>query len=270
MQLAIQEDMLAGRTVLEKLEQAAQLGFEGVEFWAEGLTERVPEIVGALAATGLKASAVNQGRRDGYLSPDLAEREAAISQLRQTMADAVDIGAYHVLFVPLYGASKMPDLTPYRSPIELEGEMLVWLLRTVSDLAYAMGVELDMQPANRYETYFLNRLEQGAFFRRKIKDHPHVKIAAGLFHMAMEEDDALGSLREYGSHLGYIHVSDHNGRLPGQGMLDFTLVIRVLREIGYDGWLSYACGETGQNQRNANRFMAELPASIHLLREAGI
>src|SRR5262245_6908107 len=138
MRIAIQEDMLPGRSIVEKLQNAQMLNFAGVEFWAHGLTERVPEIAAAIAETGVPAAAVNLGRRDGYLSPDLHERERAISAMRQAMGDAVDIGAGHVVFVPHFGGPRMPDLTPYRSPIELESEMMIWLLRTVSDLAYAI------------------------------------------------------------------------------------------------------------------------------------
>ena len=55
------------------------------------------------------------------------------------MADAVDLEAEYVSFVPHFGATAMPDLTPYQTPLDLEKEMMIWLLRTVSDLAYAMG-----------------------------------------------------------------------------------------------------------------------------------
>jgi sugar phosphate isomerase/epimerase len=270
MRIAIQEDMLPGRSIVEKLHNARMLNFSGVEFWAPGLTERVPEIAAALEQTGVLAAAVNLGRRDGYLSPDLHERERGISEMRQAMTDAVDIGAEHVVFVPHFGGPRMPDLTPYRSPIELESEMMIWLLRTVSDLAYAIGVELDMLPINRYETYFMNRLEQAALFRRKIKDHPHVKIAAGLFHMAMEETNLFEAMRTHGKHIGYIHLSDSNHRLPGQGMMDFSGTAEVLREIDYHGWLTYSCGEPGNNHSRAARFMAELPASLAIIKEAGL
>ncbi len=267
LRFAIQEMMLPGRGLAEKLEHAARLGFTGVEFDAGGLTERIPEVVDALAQTGMVAAAVHMGRRDGYLAPHLAEREAAISALRQAMADAVDIGAAHVVFVPHYGQTRMPDLTPYRAPVELEAEMMVWLLRTVSDLAYAMGVELDMLPLNRYETYFMNRLEQAALFRRKIKDHPHVKIAANCFHMALEEADLIAALKAHASHIGYFQVADHNCRLPGQGMINFAAVAAVLREAAYEGWVTYACepGSGGQ----AARLMQDLPASVTYLRQAG-
>lgn len=270
MLIAIQEDMLAGRGMVEKLQNAQRIGFEGIEIWAQGLTERVPEIAAAIEQTGIRAAAVNLGRRDGYLSPELHEREHAISEMRQAMTDAVDIGAGHVIFVPHFGGPRMPDLTPYRSSIELEAEMMVWLLRTVSDLAYAMGVELDMLPINHYETYFMNRLEQAALFRRKIKDHPHVKIAASLFHMALEEADFMQAMRAHGKHIGYIHLADSNCHLPGQGMIDFSAAAEALREIEYDGWLTFACGDPGNNQTRAARFMAELPASLALIKQAGL
>jgi len=270
MQFAIQEDMLPGRSIAEKLQNAQMLGVEGVEFWAAGLTERVPEIAKALEQTGIRAAAVNLGRRDGYLSPILQERERAISEMRQAMTDAVDIGAGHVIFVPHFGGPRMPDLTPYRSPIELESEMMIWLLRTVSDLAYAIGVELDMLPINHYETYFMNRLEQAAFFRRKIKDHAHIKIAVSTFHMALEESNALEALRTHGKHIGYIHLADSNTRLPGQGLMDFPAAAGVLREIEYVGWLTFACGDPGNNHSRAARFMADLPASLALVKQAGL
>jgi sugar phosphate isomerase/epimerase len=243
MKFTILESLLRGRSVAERLAHAQSLGITGVEFSSIGLSERVPEIVAGLEHTGLRASAVNLMGVDGYLSPVLAERERAISQMRQAMADAIDLGAAHVVFVPHYGETRMPDLTPYRAAIELESEMMIWLLRTVSDLAYAIGVELDMLPVNHYESYFLNRVGQAAFFRRKIKDHAHVKIAANLFHMAMEEGDSIATLREYGKHLGYVYLSDSNCRLPGQGSTDFRAVAAVLREVEYDGWLTLMCAD---------------------------
>jgi sugar phosphate isomerase/epimerase len=267
MQLAIQETMLPGRSTLDRLEYAARLGLAGVEFDAGNLTARVPEVAAALGHTGITAAAVNLGRQAGYLSPEMAEREAAIGRLRQAMADAVDIGAAHVIFVPHFGGPRMPDLTPYRSPVELEGEMLVWLLRTVSDLAYAIGVELDILPVNRYETYFLNRLEQAVFFRRKIRDHPHVKIAAALFHMALEEADITAALRQHAGHIGYLYLADHNGRLPGQGMIDFAAVAAALHDGGYAGWLTLAASPPGEN---LPRLAAELPGSLDCIREAGL
>ncbi len=264
LKLAIQEKLLPGQDIREKLTHAVQLGFTGVEFDADGLTARVPDIAEALVHTGIMTAAVHMGRRDGYLAPHLAEREQAIGALRQAMADAVDLGAGHVVFVPHYGPSRMPDLTPYRAPVELESEMMVWLLRTVSDLAYAIGVELDILPLSRDETYFINRLEQAALFRRKIKDHPHVKLAANCLYMALEEDDPAAALRAQVADLGYFQVADLHETLPAQQELDFAALADALHEASYTGWVTLACGRA-----EPARLQEELPASITFLRQAG-
>lgn len=265
MRIAIRESLLPGRSLHDRAKQAAHWGVDGIEFEAQGLTARVPEVVSALAESGLAAAAVSMGHQDGYLAPDLSEREQAISNLRQAMADAVDIGAPHVVFVPHFGGPRMPDLTPYRSPIELESEMLVWLLRTVSDLAYAIGVELDILPVNHYESYFMNRLEQAIRFRQKIKNHPHIRVAANLFHLSLEEQDALSALRAAGPHLGYLYLADSNGRLPGQGTMDFAALAQLLREVEYDGWL--ALTDESQHPHHPPPLMHDWPDCIRMLRQ---
>jgi sugar phosphate isomerase/epimerase len=270
MRFAIQEDMLAGRTLRARLQHAREMGFAGVEFWSDGLTARVPEVAEALSASGLCASSVNMGRVDGFLYPDARARDRAVSAMRQAFADALDIGAAGVTFVPHYGANHQPDLTPFKTPIEIEYELMVWLLRGVSDLAYAIGVDLYMQPLNRYETHFMNRVDQAVHFRRQIKDHPHVKVAANLFHMALEEMMPIDTLRtalQADSHdIGVIYLADSNRRVPGHGLLDFRAVMAVLKDCGYQGWLTLECGTPGQNHEYANDFADALPACLAQLK----
>lgn len=265
--LAIQEDMLPGRTVHERLSNAKRLNLSGVEFWANDVTERVPEIATALQDNQLSACGINLGRIDGYLSPDLQTRERAIGMMRQAMADAVDLNADYVSFVPLFGATMMPDLTPYRTPIDLEKEMMIWLLRTVSDLAYAIGTQLLMQPINHYETHFMNRLEQAKFFRTKVKDHPHVKIAANLFHMALEEDDIHTSLKTHQDDIDVIYLADSNRRLPGQGLIPFNAVGETLKAMNYEGWLVLECGNPQHNQASAYQYYDGFPACHTMLKQ---
>ena len=50
--LAIQEDMLPGRTLDERIANAAQMGLDGVEFLARDLDERLPVIATALEENG--------------------------------------------------------------------------------------------------------------------------------------------------------------------------------------------------------------------------
>jgi len=269
-QLAIQEDMLPGRTVHERLANAKRLGLAGVEFWANDLGQRVPDIVDALEQTGLSACGVNLGMSDGYLSADLATREDAIGKMRQAMADAVDLDAQYVSFVPHYGASDMPDLTPYSIPTDLQKEMMIWLLRTVSDLAYAIGTQLVMQPVNHYETDFMTTVAQAKYFRKKIKDHEHVKIAPNLFHMALDENNITDTLTDHKDDIEVIYLSDSNRRLPGQGFLPWSQIGETLKRMDYDGWLVLECGQPSLNHDNAYQYYDGLPACRDMLNDCGI
>ena len=270
MLLAIQEAMLPGRSTQDRLNAARELGLDGIEVSGLGLGERIYELAEALNNTGLRVAAVNMGRQADYLMADPAQREAGIDRLRQAMANAVDLMAPQVIFVPHYGPTSLPDLTPHRSANELESELMIWLLRTVSDLAYALGVTLSMQPINRYESQFMNTCAQARRYLAEIKDHPHVRIAASLFDMALEEADYLASLKEMGERCSYLQISDSNDRLPGQGLIDYGALADTLRSMNYDGWLTLRCQHNPEDPEASLRIRDALPGSMALLREAGL
>ncbi len=267
MPIAIQEDLLSGHSLLQKFQHAQALGVPGIEFWGAGLTAKVPDIALAMSQTGVRAAVVNHGRMGNLLDPQPEERERALAQLRQSIMNAVDIGAAGVVFVPHFGAPILPDLSPWLSAAELEVELLYTHLRTLSDYADAMGVDLYVEPINRYETHLLNRLEQAASVTRRL-NHPRVKITADLFHMALEEADIPAAIRAHGDCIGHVHLADHNRRLPGEGMTDFAAAAVALEEIGYQGWMAYECGSPGGN--DPADYRDGLPASLDCLRRAGL
>jgi sugar phosphate isomerase/epimerase len=267
--VAIQEDMLPGRTILEKFEQAKALGIQGIEFWGRDLSPKVPQIVEAVERTGVKAASVNHGRQARFLDPHPIERERALTELRQSIMDAVDIGAKGVIFVPHFFGPLLPDLMPYMTATELEAEMTYTHLRTLSDYADAMDVELYLESINRYETHFLNRLEQAAAITRRV-NHPRVKIVADLFHMSLEERDMIQAIRDHKDDIGHVHLADSNRRLPGQGLIDFAAVAKALNEIEYKGWGAFECGEPSNNAERAQEYLEQMPACLGYLQQAGI
>ncbi|MFO7320754.1 MAG: sugar phosphate isomerase/epimerase family protein [Chloroflexota bacterium] len=268
MEIAIQEDMLPGRTMLEKFAHARDLGVAGIEFWGRGLEHKVADIVAAMEQTGVRAAAVNHGRQSRLLDPDPEERDRALAELRSSITCAADIGAKGVIFVPHFFGPILPDLSPFMTATQLQAELLHAHLRTLEDFADAMDVELYVEPVNRYETHFLNRLDQASMITRRL-NHPRVKIVADLFHMALEEDDIVAAIRANGDQIGHVHLADSNRRLPGQGRTDFAAAAQALREVGYDGWAAYEVGDPGDNAPRAAQYLADLPASLNLLRDAG-
>jgi len=269
MPFAIQEDMLPGSTPMQQFQAAQSLGLTGIEVWADGLHERVTRLAEAMQETGVKIAAVNMGRLTGYISMDPREREQAIERLRVAMADAADLGTEYVIVTPHFGPSILPDLTPFRTTPQLEGEMFVWFLRLVNDLATAMGVVMCIQPVNRYESEFFNTVTEAGQFCQQINDHPGVGIAAHLFHVAMEEMDVYGSLQANATRIKYMHLCDSNGRLPGRGLIDFGRVADTIKQMNYTGWLSLTTGKAGENREWANQIRTALPGVLGFLQDKG-
>ena len=235
--LAIPEAMLPGATPMQKLATAAELGFGGVEFAAEGLDDRLPEIYDALLANGLAASGVSMGKAAGWLAADRAKRASAADSLRRALACALDLEAEYVTFVPHYGESDLPDLTPFASPRELQKELLIWLLRGISDLAEVMDAQLAILPVNSGETTFVTCLDDAAFFRGQVHNHPNITLAANTCCLALEEEDIAASLAAHSRALSVVYLADDNRRLPGQGALPFPRLADALRSSAYAGWL---------------------------------
>lgn len=260
MPIAIQETLLPGSSQSEKFRQAQAFGAAGIEVSGVDLTEHVPAIVEAMIETNLPIAAVNHGHQADLLAADRAERERALSQLRQSIVNACDLGAPGVIFVPHYGDASLPDLSPWLSAAELETELMYTHLRTLEDFGEALGIDLYIEPISRYETHLFNRIEQVAVVARRL-NHPRVKIAANLFHMALEEHDLLAALRDHADLIGYVHLADTNHRLPGQGFMDFAAAAETLREIGYSGWLAYDCNPSSSS---------DLAASLAHLAQAGL
>lgn len=264
--IAIREALLPGETVHARLALARELGFTGVEFAADQLDERIDAIDEALRAHDLAASGLHMGETDGWVSADIGRRRRANDLLREALACALDLEADYVTFAPQIGASDMPDLTPFASPMDLQKEMLIWLLRGFSDLADAMDTRLALLPLHSGKTAFLTRLEQADLFCREVDQHPMITIGASICEMALEEADLLDCLESRLERISVIYLADSDLRLPGSGMLPFPEIGPALRRLDYRGWLVID-GRLSNTEREGSN---ELAACLDFLRDCGL
>jgi sugar phosphate isomerase/epimerase len=105
-------------------------------------------------------------------------------------------------------------------------------------VASQAGVNLVLEPINRYETDYLNTVDETLEVVRQVGS-PALKVLVDTFHMNIEEVDMLASVRRAAPHLGRVHLADSNRRSPGHGHVDMRGVLRVLREVGYQGYLAF-------------------------------
>jgi len=67
---------------------------------------------------------------------------------------------------------------------------------------------------------------------------PNVKIHFDTFHANIEERHPAEALRSVGNVLGHVHISENDRGVPGTGHNDWAGMLKTLKQIGYDGWLT--------------------------------
>ncbi len=243
MKLAVREGMIPGATLEERLAFVDRIGYDGIELHlAETLARDPADLVTLFQNSRVRPTTVDGARK--LLDPNPAERAASLTQLRARLDLCGKLGAVAVLLVPIFGPPLVPDLSPCHTAIELERELLLAALKELAPHARDVGAVLMLEPLNRYETHFLNTLDQGAEFCRRV-NRPEIRIMADFFHMNLEEADVAASIRQSGPFIRYVHVADSNRKQPGRGHLDFRPGFRALKDAGYDGYLGVECGLVG-------------------------
>jgi len=220
---------------LDRLPRIREQGFDGIEiplFDPAGFP--AAEIRQGLAAQGLECtvcSIIPEGR--SLVSEDAGVRKRTRQHLRDTIQAAADVGA-QLVDGPLYCPV---GYLPGRRRTRDEWLWAVEGYQSVAEALEASGVTLAIEPLNRFETYFLNTAADAAALCDEV-GHPRVGVAFDTFHANIEEKSLPDACRLVAGHLKHVQVSENDRGTPGSGHTDWTGVLRALREIGYDRWLT--------------------------------
>ena len=243
MLLAVSENMIPGAGYGEKLRVLRDTGYDGIELFPDIAGRHTAALKRAMADTGIVAPSM-RGRTRDLLAADPSARRDQIERLRGVCALAEECGVGVVVIVPVFGGPNLPDLSPWRSAIELEEALLDTILPAIGAVAADHGVTLVMEPLNRYETHFLNTLAHGAALCQRAH-HPSVRVMADFFHMHVEEADVAASLADNLAYVSHVHLADSNRDLPGRGHTDFAPAFRVLKQRGFSGAFALECSRRG-------------------------
>ena len=220
----------------EAFASAAELGFEAIEIFPPSPEAVAPEVVRPLMERyGLKVAAVGTGaawvaNRWHFAHPDAAIREQALAYARRIVDAAAALGTQAII-----GSIQ----GKYEGEVS-RGQAVGWLgeaVATLGEQAAGHGQPLLYEPLNRYETNMFNRLSDAVEFLSEL-GVPNVKILADMFHMNLEETSVPLALRAAGNQVGHFHFADSNRHAIGFGHTDVAPIAAVLREIGFDGYVS--------------------------------
>ena len=167
----------------------------------------------------------------------IAEDAAVRARTRQYLADCIrtiaETGS-KLMVGPLYSPV---GRIPGRRRTGDEWKCAVEAFRALGPVAQQHGVTLALEPLNRFETYFLNTVEDAVRLCDEV-DHPNVGVLVDTFHANIEEKNIADAYRRAARRLKHVHTCENDRGAPGSGHVEWKEVFAALGEIGYDGWLT--------------------------------
>lgn len=260
MKLSLQEGLYKAQDFKWFLRDAKEWGFDAVEVWGEGLSDRLDEVAKLLKEENMPASSVcpgGGGIRGSILSDNAEERAIAESDIAALLECCAKIGNAGLVYVPEFGVRKFMRLYPDHGDFDRRKGMFIDRLGLLVRRAEKLGVQILLEPLNRYESFFLITVGQAAEVCRVINSKS-VRVMADLFHMGIEEDSLTGAIEANCDVIAHVHLVDTNRKLPGQGDRDFKPAFTALKAGGFGGYMCYECGIIGNAAKETPLSVAQM------------
>ena len=208
-------------------------GFDTVEIPVEAPEHVDPAALKAAAesadiAIGSICACMGPGRD---LRGNAKEQKTGLQYISKLIDQAAAMGCPRIIG-PLY------SVVGKRGPVsaadqKTEFAAVVKNLKALAKHAAAKGVELVVEPLNRFETDFLNTCDQGLKLIKAV-GAKNVKLHLDTFHMNIEEKNQAAAILKAGKHLGHFHACGTDRGTPGNDSLNWTPIVKALNDIGYD------------------------------------
>jgi len=263
LKLCSQEGHIPGKSLKEKAETILKFGGCGLEFG--GLSaERARQVREELKGTGVGVAACCCGYFP-LIDPDEAKRKEGAEKLKKALQGAGEAGATGVIFVPAF--NNHPQLA-WDDGLKA----LADLLPAVGEYAVKLGTRVLLEPLNKGEARFMNRLDQAVEIC-KVSKSPGICLMGDFYHMDKEEKDDEQAFVTANGYIHHVHLASRIRWLPGQDHLkepdkperSFVAGFRGLKRIGYQDYQSLECNTKG-DKKNPLDPMVEIPKSFAFLK----
>lgn len=209
-------------------------GFDGVEIAIEDVSHVTPSLIRkALDDNGLQCSsscaALGEGRD---LRGSVKDQNTALDYLKSMLDIMPELGA-PVLIGPLYSCVGRAEFVETEER-KAQWETVVGHFRTLSDRAEKLGVKMAIEPLNRYETDFINTVDQAL---KMIEDvgSDALTVLLDSYHMNIEEKDPAKAILKAGSKIGHFHACGSDRGTPGGDQINWTNIHAALEKVNYSG-----------------------------------
>ncbi len=222
-----------GEEHLARLDWIRAAGFDGVEiarFSFDGFP--AARMRRAVADSGLECTVCSAlTGEQSLIAEDAAARNATLDFLRRAIAAAAELGA-PVLAGPFLSAV---GYLPGRRRTRDEWRRAVDSLVSLAPHLDAAGVDLAVEPLNRFETFFLNTAADAVALCDEV-NRPRVGVLFDTFHANIEEKSIPAAIAALGPRIAHFHASENDRGAPGTGHTPWAETFQALRVSGYDRW----------------------------------
>jgi D-psicose/D-tagatose/L-ribulose 3-epimerase len=214
--------------------QFKRWGFDSVEIAIDDPAGFDPKIIrAALDDAGLTCGTVA-----GAFGPDRdlrgtpAQQHASVDYLICLMDHMPVLGAT-TLAGPMYSATGRAEPTAPKA-YQQQWKTVVKHLKTLGRHAEKRGLVLAIEPLNRFETDFINTVDQALALVEDVGS-PALGIHLDTFHMNIEEKFQGKAIRKAGRHLKHFHACGCDRGTPGRDHIDWAGIAAALKAVRYNG-----------------------------------
>ena len=169
-------------------------------------------------------------------SPNEKIRRRVVTYLKKCVDMMVDLNA---CYIGIDSCPPTEEAGTLRIPHDELRKNFIATLEEALVYAEEKGKYILLEPVNRFEAHpgFLNTIREVLTIIEEV-GMKNTGVFADLFHMNIEEVSITDALKNAGKYLRHIHFVDNNRLAPGMGGLNFSEIMRTLKEIRYEGYLS--------------------------------
>ena len=225
--------VLFSDNIEKNIPHIAELGYRGVDLFVENPSAEVSiKAPALLEAYGLEVGVVMPAALAGkglyFGDEDPSVRDQIVKESLPIIEYAAELGA--MVSLGLVRGSMGKEDTPEKFMGRFSDSILRILPR-----AQELGVDLLIEPINRYEINTLNGSNEAYDFIEE--SGLPLYLMLDTFHMNIEDVSIDESFRYCRERVRHVHFLDSNRLAPGMGHLDMIGILKTLHEIGYTGHL---------------------------------
>lgn len=223
-----------------------QYGYKGVELTLNDThlhplkhnKTKIDEVKTYCESNGINIVCVSAGGPDvlgddpyepSLIHPDRLEREKRIDFIKQ----ALDLA--HTLSVPVlnFNSGMLKRDISYHQACDHLYDGICRLLSHTEDLILVIEPE---------PNFLIGRSDQ-AIDMINLIDSPNLKLNLDIGHVFCSEDYCYQRIEKALPYTRHIHIEDikngvHHHEIPGEGDIDFNIIIDLIKQSGYDNYVS--------------------------------